>query len=135
MEFFSFDDKPARKAKKQSKIERPAVVEQLVVIATPVVAKKREPKVVAPRKHVRQTRVKRVVKVQAGVVTVTFKRVKAGVVASVRGAASITIMPRESDDPNRAYRALIEYSATNTAVYYGATERAAYKRAASIAWN
>jgi len=144
-ELFSFDDKPARKAKPVAPIKKATPAPKAkavkaspkpVVVAVPVAPVKKE-KTIAVRKHVRQTKVQRVIKVLAGNVKVTFKRVKGdAVVASIRGTGTkIVVAPRLDANPERQFRAVVEYSTSNMAVYYGPTAREAYRRAASIAWH
>jgi len=144
-ELFSFDDKPARKAKPVAPIKKatPAPKAKAVkaspkpVIVAALVAPVKKEKAIAVRKHVRQTKVQRVIKVLAGNVKVTFKRVKGdAVVASIRGTGTkIVVAPRLDANPERQFRAVVEYSTSNMAVYYGPTAREAYRRAASIAWH
>jgi len=148
-ELFSFDDKPARKAKPVAPIKKATPVPKAkakakavkaspkpVIVVAPVAPVKKE-KAIAVRKHVRQTKVQRVIKVLAGNVKVTFKRVKGdAVVASIRGTGTkIVVAPRLDANPERQFRAVVEYSTSNMAVYYGPTAREAYRRAASIAWH
>lgn len=126
---FSFDLEPLKSRSKKNK--KPAEI-----VLTQALIPKTEKKVVQKTvPHVRRTKVTRVVKVLAGEVKVTFKRIHGGVVASMRGAPTITVTAKVSKNENQQFRALVEYSSINTGIYFGATERQAYKRAAAVAWN
>jgi hypothetical protein len=135
---FSFDDIVAPTKTGVFKAKKAVALKvALIAVVAPVV--KKAVKGAPVRKHVRQNRVKRLVRLSSGVTsTLTFKRVKAGVIASMRGAAASIIVTQRDPQAvpaDKLYRAAVEYSTTNIAVYYGATERAAFKRAAAAAWN
>lgn len=136
--------KPTPKTKKQPpqvklvQVKGKAPQLSIVVPEPKAVKQPRSAKMDPVRKHVRQTHVNRRVRFADGTTGVlSFRRQKAGVVVKTRGRATIVVAQRPAGtcDESKSFKALVDFGAGATQAFYGANERQAFKRAASVAWS